>query len=56
MIDNKIPLNLKERVCVLTSGDDIVWVIGHRLDERFKITKGTKRIYQIELTGDDQSI
>ncbi len=56
MIDNKIPLNLKERVCVLTSGDDITWVIGHRLDDRFKITKETKCVYQIELTEDDQSI
>lgn len=56
MIDNKIPLNLKERVCVLTSGGDIAWVIGHRLDDRFKITKETKCVYQIELTEDDQSI
>lgn len=56
MIDNKIPLNLKERVCVLASGDDIAWVIGHRLDDRFKITKETKCVYQIELTEDDQSI
>ena len=49
MIDNKIPLNLKERVCVLVSGDDIVWVVGHRLDNRYKVTAKTKRIYQIDV-------
>ncbi len=34
--DLKIPLNLKENVSVLLSGEDIVWVVGHRIDERYK--------------------
>ena len=31
----------KERVWLLLSGDEICWVVGHRLDERFKITDET---------------
>jgi tRNA(Ile)-lysidine synthase len=49
MIDEKIPLNLKERLLLLTSGDDVVWVVGHRIDDRYKITGDTKKIFQAEL-------
>lgn len=34
--DLKIPLNLKENVSVILSGEDIVWVVGYRIDERYK--------------------
>lgn len=55
MIDAKIPLNLKKRVMVLLSENKIVWVVGHRIDERFKITPGTKKAYTLEIAN-DQSI
>src|SRR5690606_36235215 len=51
MIDEKIPLNLKERVFLLTSGKDIVWVIGHRIDDRYKISDETTRIFSAEITN-----
>ena len=47
MIDEKIPLNLKNQVRVLCSGDDLVWVLGHRIDDRYKITRQTKLAYKI---------
>lgn len=47
MIDTKVPLNLKERVFVLTSGDDIVWVVGHRIDQRYRITNKTRQVYEV---------
>ena len=47
MIDTKVPLNLKERVFVLTSGDDIVWVVGHRIDHRYRITEQTRQVYEV---------
>ena len=49
MIDQKIPLNLKRGVPVFVSGDDIIWLAGYRIDERFKITEETKTIYRIEI-------
>jgi len=45
LIDNKVSIPDKEQVYVLVSGEDIVWLIGYRPDERFKIAKGTKNIY-----------
>jgi len=43
LIDQKIPLNEKENIYVLVSGNDIVWVVGIRIDNRYKITSQTKR-------------
>lgn len=55
MIDAKIPLNLKERVCVMESGGQIVWVVGYRLDDRYKVTPATERVLHISLEH-DQSV
>ena len=42
--DNKMNLIEKERVWLLASGDDIVWVVGHRVDARYAVTEKTKRV------------
>jgi len=47
--DEKLSLIDKEKVWLLYSGDDIVWVINRRQDERFKVTENTKSIIKIEL-------
>jgi len=44
-IDNKINRLLKEKILLLCSNDDIIWVIGHRIDERYKATSKTKKMY-----------
>lgn len=57
MIDEKIPVNLKQRIPVLLSGDTIVWVVGHRIDDRFKIISGSNQILKITFEPfHDQSI
>lgn len=48
MIDNKIPVNLKNRVLVLESEGEIVWVVGQRIDDRYKVTDNTSIIYKIK--------
>jgi len=44
LIDLKIPVTDKEKVLLLISGDRIIWVMGHRIDDRFKVTDRTERI------------
>lgn len=51
MIDHKIPLNLKRRVGILCSGEDIVWVVGYRIDDRYKISQNTKNVLQIAISN-----
>lgn len=48
--DEKLSLIAKEKTFVLTSNNDIVWVVGFRLDDRFKVTKQTKNILKIAYT------
>ncbi|NND53136.1 MAG: tRNA lysidine(34) synthetase TilS [Flavobacteriaceae bacterium] len=47
--DEKMSLIDKENSWLLCSGQDIVWIIGRRADERFKVTDKTKQILKIEL-------
>ncbi|MFY9116159.1 MAG: tRNA lysidine(34) synthetase TilS [Bacteroidales bacterium] len=44
LIDSKVPLYDKQKVQLLCSGNDIAWVVGMRIDERFKVTKDTTTI------------
>jgi tRNA(Ile)-lysidine synthase len=48
-IDLKVPSEERAVAPILTSGDDIVWVCGYRVDERFKITSETKRILKVTI-------
>ncbi|GJH40362.1 tRNA(Ile)-lysidine synthase [Capnocytophaga sp. HP1101] len=45
--DEKYTQIEREDQVLLCSGDDIVWVVGKRLDDRFKVTKDTKRAVKI---------
>ncbi|HEU5291891.1 MAG TPA: tRNA lysidine(34) synthetase TilS, partial [Cyclobacteriaceae bacterium] len=42
LIDNKVALTDKDSVTVLESGGEIAWVVGYRIDNRFKITPQTR--------------
>ena len=47
--DEKMSIIEKENAWLLCSGTEIVWVIGLRADERFKISNTTTNILQIDL-------
>ena len=49
-IDLKIPLEERDKVPLLISKDKVAWVVGYRVDERFKIQKSTRRILKIKVT------
>lgn len=48
-VDNKFSQPQKERTWLLTSADNIIWIIGHRIDNRYKITPETSRIIHFRL-------
>jgi tRNA(Ile)-lysidine synthase len=46
-IDQKISIPEKENTWILYSGNQVVWIIGHRIDDRFKISPATRKIFKI---------
>jgi tRNA(Ile)-lysidine synthase len=48
LIDLKVPFNSKADITVLESGGHIIWVVGFRISERFKVMPHTKRVLIIE--------
>jgi tRNA(Ile)-lysidine synthase len=50
LIDQKFSIFQKQRVKVLVNGNgDIIWVIGIRADERFKVTDATQRVVTMDV-------
>ena len=47
--DEKLSLTEKENTWLLCSENEIVWVIGMRADDRFKVTDNTTQILKIEV-------
>lgn len=47
--DLKISLPGKEKIWVIESNKKIIWVVGKRIDDRFKVTNQTKNIIRIRL-------
>jgi len=43
-ISSKIPKDKRRIIPLLVSDNDIIWVVGFRMDERFKITEDTERV------------
>lgn len=48
-IDSKLSLPEKEKVWMVANGEQVVWIMGHRLDDRFKITHTTTKVLVLEL-------
>ena len=47
--DEKVSLLEKENTWLLLSGNDVIWVVGKREDERFIVDKNAKKISRIKL-------
>jgi tRNA(Ile)-lysidine synthase len=49
-VDLKLNAFEKNKVAVLENGDkEIIWVVNHRLDDRYKVSENTNNILRIEL-------
>jgi len=47
-VNSKVPRAERVRVPLVLSGDEIIWVVGHRISNRFKVREGTRRTIRLE--------
>jgi tRNA(Ile)-lysidine synthase len=55
LIDQRLPKNEKENVWVLESNRKILWIVGMRIDDRFKVTESTKEVLVITYQGETRT-
>ncbi len=51
LIDEKIPRDQRDRILVLAEENQILWVVGYRISEYYKITEATHTILQADFYG-----
>jgi tRNA(Ile)-lysidine synthase len=48
-IDRKIPREMRSRLPLLVQGEAVLWVCGHRTDDRFRVRPETRLILRVDL-------
>ncbi|MDO4522054.1 MAG: tRNA lysidine(34) synthetase TilS [Eubacteriales bacterium] len=48
-VEEKIPRELRDDILVIAQGSEILWVIGGRINEAYKVEEGTKEILEIQI-------
>jgi tRNA(Ile)-lysidine synthase len=48
-VNNKVPRSERRRIPVLVSGNRVIWLAGHRIDESAKILYATRRVLKAQL-------
>ncbi|HEX7411154.1 MAG TPA: tRNA lysidine(34) synthetase TilS C-terminal domain-containing protein, partial [Bacteroidales bacterium] len=57
LIDLKLSIPEKEKIWILLSAGEVVWIVGKRIDERYRITKHTqeaKIIHMLETSSNPE--
>ena len=49
--DKKFSLFDKEKTWLLCSGQDVIWIVGERTDNRYRIEKTTKKVLKLKFIG-----
>jgi tRNA(Ile)-lysidine synthase len=50
-VDEKVPREKRDSVPLIVSGEDIIWVAGYRMDERYAAKEGTKKHLVLKITS-----
>jgi len=53
-IDEKVPRSLRHRIAILEIGGKVAWVVGYRVDDRFKVSEGTREVIHVQALPKEQ--
>ena len=51
LVNEKVPKDERDRVILLACGSHILWVVGKRISEYYKVTKETKKVLKVQVCG-----
>ncbi|MBD5460463.1 MAG: tRNA lysidine(34) synthetase TilS, partial [Lachnospiraceae bacterium] len=51
MVNTRIPRQERDSMWLLADGEHILWVIGYRISEAYKVAADTKRVLEVQLRG-----
>ena len=51
MVNEKIPKDQRDKIILLADGSHILWVVGKRISENYKVTKETKKVLKVQVCG-----
>jgi len=54
MIDEKIPRQLRDEILLLAEGSHVLWIVGYRISEYYKVTEETRHILQVQVVGGEE--
>ena len=49
MIDEKIPREERDQMLLLADGSHILWIIGYRISDSYKVTSSTRRVLEVNV-------
>lgn len=52
-IDLKIPKDKRDDIPLILFGEEIAWIVGYRISDKFKVDKNTKNILQIKIEREE---
>ena len=53
-IDCKIPADKRDDILLLADGSEVIWVIGYRLSEAYKVVPGQEKVLQVEFIQEER--
>ena len=54
MIDCKIPREERENLTLLADAGHILWIVGYRISQYYKVTSQTKTVLKVHVKGVDE--
>lgn len=55
-IDRKIPQKERDQICLVTDGDHVIWIVGERISNYYKVGETTRTILSLTFEEDVQQI
>ena len=54
LIDSKVPREERDRLLLLADGSQVIWIVGMRISEDYKVTEKTKNILKVQIKNREE--